>query len=178
MFYIYLISDYFGTRQIIFDNNMNTIETHSKWGYHNTQKMVSYSIHVIAEYNLPGSKIICHQIYTMVFIDITFEDSWSDSCSNKMTVTFNSIWQQVQSVVHFNWIFQVVYYLFMLPITRLWSFNDHWVHGHFSNKNHGVNTDWHSEILIQHTLSSVPNEWIAICTLIKKLFNTKHNPKS
>ena len=28
----YLIADYFETRQIMFDNNMNTIETQSKWG--------------------------------------------------------------------------------------------------------------------------------------------------
>ena len=52
LFYInYLSTDYFGTRQIIFGNNMNTIE------------MVPYSILVIAEYNLSGSKIICRQIF-------------------------------------------------------------------------------------------------------------------
>ena len=45
------MTDYFGTRQIIFGNNINAIG-----------KMHFYSIHVIPEYNLPGSKIICHQI--------------------------------------------------------------------------------------------------------------------
>ena len=60
---IYLVSDYFGTRQIVFDNNMNTIETHSKRGVGAVK--FSYSIHVVVEYNLSGSKIICHQIYSM-----------------------------------------------------------------------------------------------------------------
>ncbi len=51
--YSYLSTDYFGTRKIIFGNNMNTIEMHL---------MVSYSIHVIVEYNQAGSEIICRQI--------------------------------------------------------------------------------------------------------------------
>ena len=55
MLYTYLSTDYFGTRQIIFGNNMNTI---GNLPSDLVQKMVSYSIHVIAEYNLSGSKII------------------------------------------------------------------------------------------------------------------------
>ena len=47
---------------------MNTIETHSRWGVGAAlcpgRKIVSYSIHVIVEYNLSGSKIICRQIFT------------------------------------------------------------------------------------------------------------------
>ncbi len=43
--YTNLIGDYFGTRQIIFDDNTNTIETH-----------------VIVEYYLSGSEIICNHI--------------------------------------------------------------------------------------------------------------------
>ena len=31
-------------------------------------KMVSYSIHVVAEYNLSGSKIICHQMNDLMHI--------------------------------------------------------------------------------------------------------------
>ena len=46
----YLSTDYFGTRLIIFDNNMNAIGNHFLYQV--------YSIHVIVEYNLSGSKII------------------------------------------------------------------------------------------------------------------------
>ncbi len=71
----YLATDYFGTRLIIFDNNMNTIEMRlilsSPWltdlpvetcpltWY---KEMVSFSIHFIVEYNQAGSEIICRHI--------------------------------------------------------------------------------------------------------------------
>ncbi len=44
---------------------MNTIEMLLKWGILGRvgSKMYFYSIHVIAEYNLSGSKIICQQIF-------------------------------------------------------------------------------------------------------------------
>ncbi len=59
-FCIYLSTDYFGTRQIIFGNNMNTIEMHLILSSSDlVQKMVPYSIHVIVEYNQAGSEIIC-----------------------------------------------------------------------------------------------------------------------
>ncbi len=62
---IYLSTDYFGTCLIIFDNNMNTIGDHRKVrkprGGQNLGHF--YSIHVIVEYNLSGSEIICRQIY-------------------------------------------------------------------------------------------------------------------
>ncbi len=54
----YLSTDYFGTRQIIFGNNMNAIVPGQRADF-----MYFYSIHVIAEYNLSGSEIICRQIH-------------------------------------------------------------------------------------------------------------------
>ncbi len=96
-------------------------------------------------------------LYAMLFIDITFEDSWSDSCSNKTTVQFKSKWQQVQSTLHFNSIFWVVYYIFMFSITRLWSFNDHRVHGHLSNKNHGLNLIGALKISVSKLNSNFPD---------------------
>ncbi len=66
--FIFLVADYFGTRQIIFRNNMNTIEMHY-FTPHPTQYTscpdnirIHVSIH-IAEYNLSGSKIISNQMY-------------------------------------------------------------------------------------------------------------------
>ena len=57
---MYLSTDYFGTRLIIFDNNMNTIGDH--FLYQVRGQMHFYSIDVIAEYNLSGSEIICRQV--------------------------------------------------------------------------------------------------------------------
>ncbi len=63
---IYLSTDYFGTRQIIFGNNMNAIGNHfctrSEGRFHQRggqNLMHFYSIHVIAEYIMSGSEIIC-----------------------------------------------------------------------------------------------------------------------
>ncbi len=42
---------------------MNVIENH--FLYHVRGQMHFYSIHVIAEYNLSGSEIICRQIFHM-----------------------------------------------------------------------------------------------------------------
>ena len=95
----YLSTDYFGTRQIIFGNNMNTIEMHlilsSPWLTDLllsdlVQKMVSYSIHAIAEYNLLGSKIICRQI--SVFIAYQFEHYLSHSRWSDMSFLVLSIY--------------------------------------------------------------------------------------
>ncbi len=57
----YLSTDYFGPRLIIFDNNMNTTIfcSRSEGRFH---VLYFYSIHVIAEYNLSCSEIICQQI--------------------------------------------------------------------------------------------------------------------
>ncbi len=66
-----MLSDIHLIRYLSTGNNMNTIEMHlilsSPWltdlPCDLVQKMVSYSIHVIVEYNQAGSEIICRQIY-------------------------------------------------------------------------------------------------------------------
>ncbi len=78
---MYLSTDYFGTRLIIFDNNMNTIGNHFLYQVRGqisciylpsdlVQKIISYSIHVIVEYNQAGSEIICRQICTTLALQI------------------------------------------------------------------------------------------------------------
>ncbi len=67
----YLSTDYFGTRLVIFDNKMNTIGNH--FLYQVRGQMHFYSIHVITEYNLAGSEIICRQIISILFIPNGFK---------------------------------------------------------------------------------------------------------
>ncbi len=48
---------------------MNTIEMHLNLPSDLVQKMVSYSIHVIVEYNQAGSEIICRQICSILLVN-------------------------------------------------------------------------------------------------------------
>ncbi len=64
--------------------------------------MVSYSIHVIAEYNLSGSKIICRQIYSDFTLRYQLID-WLDIEKLRATIRLsvkNSAMQDFPRVKH------------------------------------------------------------------------------
>ncbi len=104
VYILYLSTDYFGTQQIIFGNNMNVIGNHFLyqvrgqisyiWVFNETYTsylMHFYSIYVIAEYILSGSEIICHR-YILYY--------HSEGVFNHVVVKEHSFWWPF--TIHWN----------------------------------------------------------------------------